>query len=126
MLKIENNKLILSPELVMLLQAAPGDKISIQYLIRDNKTIPFILKNDTGNKLTNSLTVAFKGKQKETLLQFGDTFEEKIIDDSIELVGNKGTVIYAPVQKEITEEPIDKAIILDTNYNIQKFSLYEL
>lgn len=126
MLKIDNNKLILSPELVMLLQASPGDKISIEYSIKDDILVPVILKNDRGNILTKSNTIAFKGKQKETLLQFGTEFNINVTGEVIELIGNKGTVIYTAVSKAINEKPLDKSIITDTNYNIQKFETYEL
>ena len=128
MLKIENNKLVLSPELLLLLDAKPGDKISIEYSVTDNKLIPVILKGERGNVLTKSNTIAFKGKQKETLLQFGDVFtvDLSVIKDSIALIGNKGNVVYTAVPKTILEDPIDKNIILDTNYDIKKFETYEL
>ena len=128
MLKIENNKLVLSPELIMLLQAVPGDKISIEYSVIDNKLYPVILKGEKGNVLTKSNTVAFKGKQKESLLQFGDVFtlDTNLIDGNIALIGNKGNVVYTAVPKTILEDPLDKNIILDTNYNIKKFDIYEL
>lgn len=125
MLKIENNKLILSPELVNLLQATPGDKIIIEYLTEDNKITPVILKSDRGNVLSNSNTISFRGKQKESLLQFGTEFQEVLKESNIYLLGNKGTIIYTPV-KSIIKDSLDKSIILDTNYNIQKFETYEL
>ena len=51
MLKIDENKLVLSKELVMLLQANPGDKIAIEYSANGNILIPVILKSDKGNVL---------------------------------------------------------------------------
>lgn len=126
MLKIDSNKLVLSPELVMLLQASPGDKISIEYSVKDNILVPVILKSDRGNLLTKSNTVAFKGKQRETLLQFGTEFNVNINNDVIELIGDKGTIVYTAVSAAINEEPLDKSIITDTNYDIQKFETYEL
>ena len=126
MLKIDSNKLVLSPELVTLLQASPGDKISIEYSVKDNILIPVILKSDRGNLLTKSNTVAFKGKQRETLLQFGTEFNVNVNNDVIELVGDKGTIVYTAVSAAINEEPLDKSIITDTNYDIQKFETYEL
>ena len=125
MLKLDENKLILSPELVMLLQANPGDKISIEYSTKDGKLVPVILKSERGNVLTKSNTVSFKGKQRESLLQFGTIFKVNVTNDTLELIGDKPTVVYTVVSKEITEDPIDKSIILDTNYNIQKFDKYE-
>lgn len=126
MLKIDENKLILSKELVMLLQANPGDKIAIEYSVNGNTLIPVILKSDRGNVLNKSNTVSFKGKQRESLLQFGTEFQVEIKDNVLTLIGDKGTVVYTAVPETTFEEPLDKSIILDTNYNIQKFEKYEL
>lgn len=126
MLKIDENKLVLSKELVMLLQANPGDKIAIEYSVNGNTLIPVILKSDRGNVLNKSNTVSFKGKQRESLLQFGTEFQVEIKDNVLTLIGDKGTVVYTAVPETTFEEPLDKSIILDTNYNIQKFEKYEL
>jgi hypothetical protein len=126
MLKIDENKLVLSKELVMLLQANPGDKIAIEYSVNGNTLIPVILKSDRGNVLNKSNTVSFKGKQRESLLQFGTEFQVEVKDNVLTLIGDKGTVVYTAVPETTFEEPLDKSIILDTNYNIQKFDKYEL
>ena len=128
MLKIENNKLILSPELVSLLRASPGDRLIIGFSVIDGKLFPVISKNEGGNVLTKSNTISFKGKQKEMLLQFGDEFTISPFtsDDTIILIGNKPVVSCAPVTETDLEEPLDISIILDTNYNITKFNKYEL
>lgn len=126
MLKIDENKLILSKELVILLQANPGDKIAIEYSVNGNTLIPVILKSDRGNVLNKSNTVSFKGKQRESLLQFGTEFQVEVKDNVLTLIGDKGTVVYTAVPETTFEEPLDKSIILDTNYNIQKFEKYEL
>ena len=128
MLKIENNKLILAPELVSLLRASPGDRLIIGFSVIDGKLFPVISKNEDGNVLTKSNTISFKGKQKEALLQFGDEFTISPFtsDDTIILIGNKPVVSCAPVTETDLEEPVDISIILDTNYNITKFNKYEL
>lgn len=126
MLKLLENKLLLSSELVMLLQANPGDKIAIEYSVNGNTLIPVILKSDRGNVLNKSNTVSFKGKQRESLLQFGTEFQVEVKDNVVTLIGDKGTVVYTAVPETTFEEPLDKSIILDTNYNIQKFEKYEL
>lgn len=126
MLKLEENKLILSSELVALLGATPGDRIDIEYASKNGNLIPVIVLGEKGNILTKSLTVSFKGVQKEMLLQFGDEFTAVKGEDAIELQGNKENVIFTAVSKATTEQPLDKSVILDTNYNIQKFETYEL
>ena len=62
MLKIDSNKLVLSPELVTLLQASPGDKIAIEYSVNGNTLIPVILKSDRGNVLNKSNTALYPPK----------------------------------------------------------------
>lgn len=80
-LKREENKIILSSELVEALGANPEDKISIQYERDENKLVfPVIglstsFENGDGNKLTKSNTVSYRGKANATLAEFGETFE---------------------------------------------------
>lgn len=126
MLKLLENKLELSPELISLLDAKPGDKISIEYNSVNEKLIPVILKSDSGNILTKSNTVAFKGKQHSTLIQFGDEFQVIANDNILELHGNKNNITYTSVKTDVKETMIDKNIIKDTNYNIQKRQTYDL
>ena len=78
----EDNKLILSEDLVKELKANPEDKIVIQYdRDQESKTVfPVIglettFNNGGGNKLTKSNTVAYRGKANNTLAEFGSDFK---------------------------------------------------
>lgn len=121
---VKKDQLILSENLVAALNAAPGDKISIVYQDKNGVLIPFIQKDENGNKLNKNLTIAFRGKRRELLCEFGGNFW--MVPDSngsIELEGD-GVPIYTDVKKAV-EAYITKEIILDTNYNITKLNNYE-
>ena len=79
---IENNKLVFSDEALILMDANPGDRISIEYYTVDSEeTFPVIGKSELftdktgGNRLTKSNTVSFRGIQREILLEYGEQFE---------------------------------------------------
>ena len=79
---VEENKLFLSNEALMLMNASVGDRISVNYYTVDSElTFPVIGKselftdNNDGNKLTKSNTVSFRGSQREILLEYGSSFK---------------------------------------------------
>ena len=79
--EVGENKLIISPEALRLINATPGDRITVNYIQKSKElTIPVIGKAeifsdpDAGNKLTKSNTVSFKGKQRTILLEYGSVF----------------------------------------------------
>ena len=76
------NKLVLTQEAVDLLNASSGDRIAINYVqVSNQETFPVIGKSDSfvdpnsGNKLTKSNTVSFRGVQNDMLSKYGTTFE---------------------------------------------------
>ena len=80
-IKIEDNKLILTQDVINLLNVFPGERITINYYtINPEETFPVIGKSELftdasgGCKLTKSNTVSFKGNQRQTLLEYGDFF----------------------------------------------------
>lgn len=82
--EVEENKLLLSPEVIQLLGISPGDRVSINYTQLSNElTMPLIARSEkfadreAGNKLTKSNTVSFKGKQRTLLLEYGSIFTLK-------------------------------------------------
>lgn len=79
------NKLVLTQDAVNLLNASSGDRIAINYVqISNQETFPVIGKSDvfvdpnSGNKLTKSNTVSFRGVQRTMLATYGTTFELEI------------------------------------------------
>ena len=79
--KIEDNKLIMSSDAAILLQAFAGDRITINYYaVSPEETFPVIGKSELftdstgGCKLTKNNTILFKGNQRKTLMEYGDFF----------------------------------------------------
>lgn len=121
---LKETSLILDPSLITLLNANPGDRIAIGYTDKEGKLVPIIsVAPDTGNKLTKSNTVSFRGHQRNTLATFGTNFWAKEEDGVIYLEGD-GIPVFTDVKKA-AEAIVTKEIILDTNYDITKLSNYE-
>lgn len=89
-LEVEDNKIVLSDSLIELLEAQPGDRITINYHTINNRiTIPLIGKSEyfadpaSGNKLTKSNSVSFKGTQRTVLMEYGESFNVESFEDGI-------------------------------------------
>ena len=123
--KVQDSNLVLDPAFISKLGAVPGDRIVIGYIEKEGNLIPIISIGEAGNKLTNSNTVSFRGKQKNMLTQFGTNFWGGDLTEGnyIELKGD-GIPVYTEV-KQAAKAYISKEIILDTNYNINKLNSYE-
>lgn len=78
---LTSNKLIFSKKALSLMSATSGDRIAINYAQHEGQTFPVIGKSeyfsdpDSGNKLTKSNSILFKGIQNDMLKQFGTKFE---------------------------------------------------
>lgn len=120
---MKESSLILDSGLIQKLNAKPGDRIVIGYIQKDGILTPVISVGEEGNKLTNSNTISFRGKQRNNLAQFGSNFWAKEDNGIIELEGD-GLPIFTEVKKAV-KTYITKEIILDTNYNIKKLDNYE-
>ena len=88
--EVKENKLILSPKAISMLQSVHGDRISINYVQDGNElTFPVIGKSsvfadqDSGNRLTKSNTVSFRGFQRDLLLKYGTIFILEEFRDNI-------------------------------------------
>ena len=88
--EVKENKLVLSPKAISMLQSVHGDRISINYVQDGNElTFPIIGKSsvfadqDSGNRLTKSNTVSFRGFQRDLLLKYGNIFVLESFRDNI-------------------------------------------
>ena len=88
--EVKENKLVLSPKAISVLQSVHGDRISINYVQDGNElTFPIIGKSsvfadqDSGNRLTKSNTVSFRGFQRDLLLKYGTIFILEEFRDNI-------------------------------------------
>jgi hypothetical protein len=104
----EENKLSLSQKLVEMLGAEPDDRIAINYEKDDINKITFPViglsyafgGKESGNKLTKSNTVAYRGNSNSTLAEFGTRF-------TIEPYGNLKPNIF----KLIGDNQSEKALV---------------
>jgi hypothetical protein len=123
----EDNKLILSEELVKELKAQPEDKIVIQYeRDQESKTVfPVIalestLNNGGGNKLTKSNTVAYRGKANNTLSEFGTNFEVKFHKEGIyKLIGDSNISKDIEIAQAVKEVDLGIDVISDEVVEIE-------
>lgn len=100
-LELDENKIILSDSLVTALGVEAGTRVTISYYTIDNQnTIPLIgkselfLDKETGNKLTKSNTVSFKGIQREVLSKYGSMFTIEPWDKK------EGAFVLIPITSE--------------------------
>lgn len=78
-LTLESNKYILNQAAIDALEVQPDDKIDIKYEKQGKQMIPVIANDEvwqthSGNRLTKSYTVAFRGSKNEQLSKYGTTF----------------------------------------------------
>lgn len=102
-LKLNANNFALNKVACDLLKVSAGDTLYINYPKKDGLYIPAIGSSiafgvKSGNKLTKSLTVSFRGAANEKLSEFGTTFE-LIESDREGIFYLKGDKIVTP-QKE--------------------------
>ena len=87
---LKDNKLVFNQTAVDLIEANPGDRICINYNQEASGEFVPIIGTDknmgdsvSGNKLTKSLTLSYKGKQSDLLKQYGSDFELVLIPDTL-------------------------------------------
>lgn len=120
-----DNKLKLSDSAINLLNAKANDRIAINYwMVNNEETFPVIGKSevftdpDGGNRLTQTNTVSFRGKQRETLLMYGDQFKlEEFKDGMFKLVSitsindEEETIVEAEQELEIVQDVLEEEIV---------------
>lgn len=81
-IEVSESKLIFSPQAISTMCLASGDRISVNYIQKNNElTFPVIGKSevfadsDSGNKLSKSNTVLFRGTQNTILTKYGKLFK---------------------------------------------------
>lgn len=105
----DDNKLTLNNHAIELMNIKPGVRLKIVYN-KDGRPIigtEQALNSEGGNKLTNSLTIAYKGKANEQLASVGDTFV-------IRPVGNDLFRLYPPNEDYPVEIQDENLQIPDT------------
>lgn len=142
-----DNKYSLNSAALELLGVTAGDKIDIRYQIIENINYPIIgsstsWKSTSGNKLTKSSTVSYRGKANEMLSTFGDTFDltswtghdglfilignkEQVIDPNIEVKTDNSVEVDKPIEATTEEDDsLDEFLNTDEsqdNYELSNF-----
>lgn len=106
---LDSNKLILTQGAVDLLQVCEDCRIDIKYEKKDKKAVPIIgtdaaFGTKSGNRLTKSNTVSYRGAANTKLSTYGTVFKlEPTKNEGIYyLIGNS-----EPVEEEIPEDIIN-------------------
>ena len=131
---LDSNKLILTQGAVDLLQVCADCRVDIKYKKKGKKAVPIIgtdaaFGTKSGNKLTKSNTVSYRGSANEKLSAYGTTFKlEPTEDEGIYyLVGDKvqeensvPDEIIA-IESELNIESLDNLNIDEDDTNLEKF-----
>ena len=114
---LDPNKLILTQGAVDLLQVCPDCRIDIKYKKKDKTTVPVIgtdsaFGTKSGNKLTKTNTVSYRGAANEKLSTYGTTFtlEPTETEGIFYLKGDK-----EPCETKVPDEIINIEEALDLN-----------
>lgn len=126
-LTLEENKLVFNSKAVELLNLSPDDRIVIKYQALNKIMIPIIGKDvdfneeGTGNKVTKSFTVTYRGKANTILAEHGKEFAFEPHSDSLfKLVSTSESSIVNTVSEPIEKlielaDKIEPEIIVDSN-----------
>lgn len=128
LLTLEPTKLVLNNKLVSDMGIVYGDRVVIKFEQQGDKKkkvmIPVISKEDgdegSGNKITKTNTVAYKGKQNAVLAEFGSEFTIEPYKEGIwKLVSKTGGT--AKTLTEVTDEVenVEPELIVDGDENVE-------
>lgn len=70
----EETRLVFNNRILDTMGVTAGDRIDIKYEKEGKILFPVILQDEKGNKLTQSNTIAYRGKKNEVLEEFGAEF----------------------------------------------------
>lgn len=131
---LDSNKLILTQGAVDLLQVCADCRVDIKYKKKGKKAVPIIgtdaaFGTKSGNKLTKSNTVSYRGAANEKLSAYGTTFKlEPTEDEGIYyLVGDKVQEENSvpdeiiDIESELDIETLDNLNIDEDDTNLEKF-----
>lgn len=107
---LEDNKYIFNTAAVELMGIEPENRIDIKYEKKGKKFIPIIGLSESfgtksGNKLTKSYSVSYRGKSNETLQEYGNVF-------TLEAHPEKEGIYYLIGNNVSEDEEVDSAVEL--------------
>lgn len=131
---LDSNKLILTQGAVDLLQVCADCRVDIKYKKKDKKAVPIIgtdaaFGTKSGNKLTKSNTVSYRGAANEKLSAYGTTFKLEPTEDKgiYYLVGDKVQEENSvpdeiiDIENELDVESLDNINIDEDDKDLEKF-----
>lgn len=131
---LDSNKLILTQGAVDLLQVCADCRVDIKYKKKDKKAVPIIgtdaaFGTKSGNKLTKSNTVSYRGAANEKLSAYGTTFKLEPTEDKgiYYLIGDKVQESnpvpeeIIDIEKELDIEALDNLNIDEDDKDLEKF-----
>lgn len=131
---LDSNKLILTQGAVDLLQVCADCRVDIKYKKKDKKAVPIIgtdaaFGTKSGNKLTKSNTVSYRGAANEKLSAYGTTFKLEPTEDKgiYYLIGDKVQESnpvpeeIIDIEKELDIEALDNINIDEDDKDLEKF-----
>lgn len=131
---LDSNKLILTQGAVDLLQVCADCRVDIKYKKKDKKAVPIIgtdaaFGTKSGNKLTKSNTVSYRGAANEKLSAYGTVFKLEPTEDKgiYYLIGDKVQESnpvpeeIIDIEKELDIEALDNLNIDEDDKNLEKF-----
>lgn len=74
MIHVLENKLQFNNKAIELTEFEADQKVLIDFEKQGRKITPICHLSEKGNRMTKTNTVSYRGQQRETLLQYGDTF----------------------------------------------------
>lgn len=112
---LEETRLVFNNRILDTIGVTAGDRIDIKYEKEGKLLFPVILQDEKGNKLTQSNTVAYRGKKNEVLKEFGSEFTVEEYKEGIwKLVPTDNSKPVETVEEaiEIAEE-VEPMLIVD-------------
>lgn len=117
----EEGKLIFNNRAIADMNLEAGDRVVIKYEQGDKKLFPVIgtdlafNEEGTGNKMTKSQTISYKGNQNMVLAEFGDEFTIEEYQDNIwKLITTKENEIAVTVEEAIAKsEKVEPLLLTD-------------
>lgn len=132
---LDPNKLVLTQGAVDFLQICADCRVDIKYKKKDKRAVPIIgtdaaFGTKSGNKLTKSNTVSYRGAANEKLSAFGTTFKLEPTEDKgiYYLVGDAvPEEISVPdeiidIESELDIEALDNLNIDEDDKNLENFN----
>lgn len=129
---LDSNKLILTQGAYDLLQVCEDCRIDIKYKKKDKRVYPVVgtdraFTTKGGNKVTQKLTVSFRGAANEKLSAYGTIFKLEPTEDAgiFYLIGNTEQKPIPEeiidIEKELDIESLDNLNIDEDDTNLENF-----